>query len=343
MSSCTDVESSPPQVSILLPVFNAAPTLAACLRSVLRSDFADWECLILDDGSTDDSREVAQTFVAQDVRFRLLTLPHRGLVQTLNTGLDAARGVFLARLDADDVQHRKRLTRQLEALQAEPEAGVVGCHVRMFPRASLQPGRRAYEGWLNAFRSSEALHRERFIECPLAHPTLLFRGEVLRTLRYRDLGWPEDYDLLLRMVEADIGLTVVPERLLAWRDLPSRLSRTHAAYRLERFMACRSAFLASGPLRDWSRYVLWGHGPTGRALRRALVGHGKHAQAILEVHPRRIGQVIGGARVFGLEAIPALGNLPILVAVSGLEARALIRAHLQEVGRVEGVDTFFAA
>lgn len=333
----------PPQVSILLPVWNAAPTLPACLRSVLRSDFPDWECLILDDGSTDASREVAQTFVARDGRFRLLAFPHRGLVQTLNAGIEAARGTFLARLDADDVQHRHRLTRQLEALAAEPLAGVVGCHVRIFPRATLQPGRRAYEAWLNAFHSSEALLRERFIECPLAHPTLMFRGEVLRALRYRDMGWPEDYDLLLRTVEAGHSLTVVPERLLSWRDLPTRLSRTHAAYRLERFMACRSAFLASGPLRDRPRYVLWGHGPTGRALRRGLAAHGKEAQVILEVHPRRIGQVIGGARVLGLEAIPDLADLPILVGVSGLAARALIRAHLQAVGRVEGGDTYFAA
>jgi hypothetical protein len=74
--------------------------------------------------------------------------------------------------------------------------------VRCFPRAALGAGMRAYEAWLASVDSPERVRREAFVECPVAHPTLAIRAELLRAFGYRDRGWPEDYDLLLRLLEA---------------------------------------------------------------------------------------------------------------------------------------------
>ncbi len=334
---------SVPAVTVLLPVRDAESTLPACLRSVSRQTFGDWECLIVDDGSTDASATHAQRFAAADPRFRVIRAPQRGLVATLNFGLDHCRGHTIARMDADDVMHRDRLAAQLGALASDASLDAVGCHVRLFPSRSLGEGMRAYERWLASIDSPRRVREEAFVECPVAHPTLLFRREVLDEFRYRDCGWPEDYDLVLRLLEKDRRIGVVAAKLLAWRHAPGRLSQTSATYAIERFTACKAAFLARSYLAETRDYVLWGFGGTGRALHRALRAHGKRPSCIVELHPRRIGEVIHGAPVIRPDELPQRPRRPVVVSVAGETARAEIRADLARLGFRETRDFVCAA
>jgi cellulose synthase/poly-beta-1,6-N-acetylglucosamine synthase-like glycosyltransferase len=327
-----------PRVSVLLPVWNAERTLAACLRSLARQSEPRFECVVVDDGSTDASARIVRGFAADDPRFRLVAKAHHGLVAALQAGLAECHAPFVARLDADDLAHRLRLALQLEALERAPELAAVGCHVRVFPRRALAPGLRSYERWLNAIRDAAEVRREAFVECPLAHPTLMFRREALCALGYREMGWPEDYDLLLRALAAGFALGVVPRRLLGWRDGPQRLWRTHGAYAQERFTACKAAVLATGFLAGRERYALWGYGATGKALRRALDRHGKRPAEIVELHPGRLGEAIHGARVVPPERLTSLPRRPLLVSVAGEAPRAEIRAWLGRRGYEEGID-----
>ncbi|HSJ97968.1 MAG TPA: glycosyltransferase [Myxococcota bacterium] len=333
-----------PQVSVLIPARDAAATLPACLASVRRQSEPRFECVVVDDGSADATRAVAERFAADDARFRIRVTPRRGLVPALLDGLAACRAPLVARLDADDLAHRRRLELQAAALAADPTLAGVGCHVRVFPRAGLRPGLRGYEAWLRGIRDARAVRAERFVECPLPHPTWMLRREALLVAPWRDAGWPEDYDLLLRWLEAGRRICVVPRRLVAWRDGPGRMWRTSPAYAPERFVACKAHFLARGPLRHSAEYVLWGHGATGRALRRALAAEGRHPAAIVEIHPRRIGRRIGGAPVVRPEAIPAVRRgLPLVASVSGAFARSEIRAWCARLGLREDVDFWCAA
>ncbi len=317
-----------PRLSVLLPARDAAATLAVALRSVQRQRETCFECVVVDDGSRDATRAVADGFAAADRRFRVIAAPREGLVPALNRGLAACRGELVARMDADDWMHRDRLALQAEALSSDPWLTGVGCHVRIFPRAGLTEGLRAYERWLRSVRDPERVRRDAFVECPIAHPTLVLRRTALAALGFRDRGWPEDYDLVLRLLARGARLGVVPRRLLGWRDGPGRLSRTHPAYAQARFVACKAAFLAEGFLANAERYVLWGYGGTGRALRRALAEHGRTPSHLVELHPGRIGQRIHGAPVVAPEALAALRGRPIVVSVAGEGPRAEIRAAL---------------
>jgi len=332
--------SSLPRVSILLPARNAECTLQASLASISRQTETSWECVIVDDGSTDGTRRIAAQAAARDRRFRVVS-GGAGLIAALNEGLRHCRASFVARMDADDLMHRERLTAQVQALDEDPTLAGVGCHVRLFPRAALSPRLREYERWLNSLRSADDVRRDAFVECPIAHPSLLLRREVLES-GYMDRGWPEDYDLILRLLGTGSRLGVVPRRLLSWRDSPHRASRIDCRYAVERFTACKAHFLAAGFVTSES-YVLWGYGSTGRSLRRALARLGKTPSHIIEVKRTRIGQRIHGAPVVPPDQLPLLRGRPVVVSVAREGPRSEIRRTLAAIGFLETRDYICAA
>ena len=334
---------SPPSVSVLLPARDAAATLPAALRSLRRQTFPDWECIVVDDGSRDGTCGAVAAVTAEDPRVAAVSIPPAGVVGALVIGLARCRGRYVARMDADDVMRRDRLARQVAALEAAPGLAAVGAHVRFFPRRAMTDGLRAYERWLNGIDSPARVRAEAFVECPVAHPTLMVRRAALSVFGYRDRGWPEDYDLVLRLLAAGHEIGVVPRRLVAWRDAPARLTRTHPAYALGQITACKAAFLADGLLGGGEHYILWGYGGTGRALHRALQRHGKRPSHIVEVHARRLGHVIQGAPVVAPDALATLPKGRLVASVAGATARRQIRRFLAALGWVETRDFVCAA
>jgi cellulose synthase/poly-beta-1,6-N-acetylglucosamine synthase-like glycosyltransferase len=325
-------EPPSPRVSVLLPAFDAAATLATALSSVARQTEPDLECIVVDDGSSDSTLEIARAHAARDARFRVHGIAHAGIVPALEHGLALCRGLYVARMDADDWMHRDRLRLQVEELERRPELAAVGCHVRIFPRRGLRDGFRDLERWLASIATPEDVRRNAFVDCPVVHPSLVFRTDVLRRFGYRDIAWPEDYDLVLRLLAEGRDVAVLPRRLLGWRDSPLRLTRTDPRCSLERIADAKAAFLAAGLLAGTDEYILWGYGSTGRAIRRALLAHGKRPSHVVEVHPRRLGETIQGAPVIDPDRISQVPRRPLIASVAGAEPRGLIRAHLDALG-----------
>jgi glycosyltransferase involved in cell wall biosynthesis len=330
------------RVSVLLPAYNAESTLRSCLASVARQTEPRWECVVVDDGSTDGTAAIALDAARTDARFQVIHTPHRGIVAALNEGLARCRAPLIARMDADDLTRRDRLALQADALAGDASLSAVGSHVRIFPRGSMAPRLREYEGWLNSLRSPDDIARDAFVECPIAHPSLMMR-RGMADLRYADTGWPEDYDLVLRALGAGMRVGIVTKRLLAWRDRRDSLSRTHGRYELSRFTACKAHHLAAGFLSRGDAYVLCGYGATGKALRRALAALGRHPSHIVEVKPARLGKRIHGAPVIPHGDLPRVAGHPIVVSVARAGPRAEARASLTAMGFVEGRDFVCAA
>ncbi len=332
-----------PRVSVLLPVHQAEATLPACLESLRRQSFEDWDCVLVDDGSTDATVALARQSIGGDRRFTILERPHRGLVETLNAGLAHCRGEYVARMDADDLMTRARLEHQTQGLDADASLVGVGSHVRIFPRRAMGSGLRAYERWLRSIDGPECVRREAFVECPVPHPTWMVRREVLAAYPYRDAGWPEDYDLLLRLLGDGLAFGVIPRPLLAWREHARRLTHTADAYRIEQFPRLKAAHLRRGFLSATETYILWGYGQTGRALRRALLAHDRRPSYIVEVHPGRLGQRIHGAEVIPPERLAALRGQPVVTSVAGAGPRNEVRNALLGMGFAELRDFVCAA
>lgn len=327
-----------PAVSVLLPVRNEARHLGAALTSLFRQSLADWELVVVDDGSTDATGEILAQAARRDSRVRVVRRPAEGIVAALNAGLSLCRAPLVARMDGDDICHPRRLEAQVQWMQAHRSVAVLGCAVRHFPRPGLPGGMQAYERWQNALLSDEEIRRDLFVESPFAHPSVVFRKEaVVEAGGYRDSGWAEDYDLWLRLAAAGTRFARLPEVLLFWRDRPQRLTRTAANCTAEAFRRCKVHHLRAGYLRGAAEVTLWGAGMEGKAWRLALAASGICVRRWIEVDPRKIGQTIHGAPVEPLDSLRP-GSGPLLVTVGAKGARKQVRAFAEEAGLVEGRD-----
>lgn len=337
-----------PKISILLPVRNAAPYLSECLDSLAAQSVTDYEVVAIDDGSEDSSLAILENRTARDDRMRVIARPYEGLVETLNYGLSICRGEYLARMDADDRCDPRRLELQLAALESPGGPDVVSSLVAHFPQETLGEGFQIYEDWLNSLQSHEDILRERFIESPLPHPSIMMRTDDLRQAGgYRDKGWPEDYDLWLRLAAAGKTFFKVPQVLYLWRHHEGRLTRTDSRYSVEKFLTCKAHHLAEGPLAQGTPTLVWGAGQTGRRLSKHLQRFGASLRAFIDIDSKKIGRSMRGCPIHAVEdladLLSSVESPVVLAAVSSRGARELIRRQLKALNLEEGNDYWCVA
>jgi len=225
---------SAPLVSIAMPFYNAAPTIAASIRSILQQTFPDWELLLCDDGSTDAGAEIARAF--DDPRIVLWRNGQRlALAARLNESIDRARGEYLARMDADDIAYPQRLATQLRFLADHPEVDLAGGWAVLFADAGAPIGKRT-DPAAHAEIARQPLHAFKLI-----HPTFLGRTAWFRCYRYRaDAIRCEDHDLLFRAC-AHSRYANVPEIVLGYRQGSIDLSKRLRSRRM--WMHCAARYL----------------------------------------------------------------------------------------------------
>jgi glycosyltransferase involved in cell wall biosynthesis len=206
----TDMPS--PAVSVVMPAFNAATFLDEAVQSILDQTFRDFEFIIVDDGSTDDTARILQKYTYADDRVKVYRQENQGMIAALNRGCRMAQGQFIARMDADDISLPHRLERQLEFLKGHPEIGIVGT------RASKIDEEGSIIGEWHLPSNPKVLKWTLFFRVCVIHPTVLMRREILaKSNFYRSEAiYADDWDLWLRASAiAEFGNT--PEILFKYR------------------------------------------------------------------------------------------------------------------------------
>ncbi|MBT8479307.1 MAG: glycosyltransferase [Gemmatimonadetes bacterium] len=340
-----------PEVSVLLPCRNMRPWLPQCIESLEAQSLRDYEVVAVDDRSIDDTAVLLSQWASRDDRVRVFTrapasgarLPDQasedGLLSALDLAVAAARAPLLARMDGDDIADPLRLELQHDLLSTRRDLAGCGTAVELFPPSEVGDGYRRYESWLNGLSDPETLRRDLLVECPVAHPTLMIRRSVLFGLGgYRDRGWPEDYDLILRLHAAGMRIANLSRPLLRWRVRPDRHSLTSDRYSPEAFRRCKVHFLDQAFLPSGRPLVVWGAGKVGKPLARELLRQGRPVSAFVDLDARKIGQEIHGAPVLdpdGFEALLRDCDPYVLAAVGSPGARSEIRQVLDTLGRRE--------
>ena len=212
-----------PRVSVAMSVYNNAPFLPQAIESILGQTFADFEFLIVDDGSTDGSGAIIDGYAARDGRVRPIHQANAGLVVSLNRLLREARAPLVARMDGDDVSLPLRFERQVAFLDAHPDHGVVGTWSPTIDEAGHR---------LEHVENHPATNAEFLAKLgdgpPLCHPSVMMRRDlVLEAGGYRAaFRHCEDYDLWLRLSERT-KICSVPEELLLYRYSATQVSTRH--------------------------------------------------------------------------------------------------------------------
>ncbi|MCF7854130.1 MAG: glycosyltransferase [Candidatus Pacebacteria bacterium] len=335
------------RLSVVMPAYNAAGTIAAAINSVLRQTDETFELIVVDDGSLDETQRIIHEFQTKDPRVRCLPLPHTGIVAAINAGIQAANGHYIVRMDADDIMLPKRLHLQRSFLDTHPNVGLVGSRVEFGGNRGQHLGYAMHVDWINSLITPHAIALNRFVESPFAHPSVAFRRELVDAFGgYRDGNFPEDYELWLRWMDKGVRMAKCPETLMVWHDPPKRLSRTDPRYAFRAFYHCKAKYLARWLERinpHHPKLIVWGAGRETRKRAEYLTQHGIDITAYIDIDPRKIDQSIAGRPVLANTDIPPPDSCFVASYVASRGARADIRQRLRDRGFTEGNNFIMAA
>lgn len=209
-----------PKVTVLMSAYNAQDFIREAVDSILNQKFKDFEFLIYEDGSSDDTLQILEGYAKMDERIRLVVNEENsgylGFLANLNRGLVEAEGEYIARMDADDASFDHRLEKQVEYLDASPEVFLIGGGAENI----LEDG--SHHSWYKPISGIKAVGEDLTSKNSIYHPTVMFRRDD--RLKYR-MHYAEDYDLWLQILKLGMQLDNLPFPVLKYRITEESLSR----------------------------------------------------------------------------------------------------------------------
>ena len=233
------MQSHSPKISVLLAVYNGERYVKDATSSVLLQTFGDFELIIIDDGSSDGTPKILNSFT--DPRIVIVSNEkNEGLIKSLNKGIKMARGEYLARMDADDISHPQRFEKQINYMEANRGIGVLGTAVNHVDEKNkiistlIQP------------QAHESILWKMFFECAIIHPTVIARKEVIEMAGGYDVRFPhiEDTELWMRVADKT-RFSNIPDVLHSHRLHKKSIGSTKSSVQYESGLLLRKRFIAS--------------------------------------------------------------------------------------------------
>ncbi len=326
-----------PDVSVILPFYNAEKTLAFALESIAGQTFQNFECLLINNNSTDLSVEIAMGFCNNNSRFSLLHEAKQGVVHAHNKGLSAAQGRYIARMDADDISLPDRLQLQYEYLEAHPEVDVVAGQAKYVAHRPGTDGFARYVHRSNQILSGRDIYLKQFVESPIINPTAMWREKASKIHgSYRQGPFPEDYELWLRWLEKGMKFHKIAKPVIQWQDSESRLTRTNSQYSDEAFFKIKTEYLVKW-LKTHNRFhpkvMIWGASKISRKRANLLKTHGVEISGYIDISAKRRLDT----EVIYYKNIPLPDEVFILIYLKEENMRAETIEFLENKGFEEGI------
>lgn len=223
-----------PIITVLMPVYNGEHYLREAIDSILEQTLSDFELLIINDGSTDESEKTILSYDDDRIRY-VKNESNLKLIATLNKGLQLSRGKYIARMDADDIAAPTRLAKQLEFMESHPAVGICGTWFESFGSTNSV---------VKYPISDSGIRYMALYQCPFCHPTVMLRTELIRNHELEfshDYPHAEDYEFWLRAGRFT-ELHNLPEVLLKYRQHEESVSVKEASTQLDRSIVIRGQF-----------------------------------------------------------------------------------------------------
>ena len=329
------------KVSIVIPVKNTAEFLPECLESIISQSYSNWEALVVDDGSTDNSVQIVSDFAKKDHRIRLLTNSGTGIIDALKTAYAVANGKLITRMDSDDIMTSDKLLKMSTMLKTYGKGHVALGLVKYFSKEGLKDGYKRYEKWLNRLTKKGGNFNEIYKECVIPSPCwMVYTSDFERCEGFKPNIYPEDYDLAFRFFK--YGLKCIPnnEVFHHWRDYAIRTSRTSEHYAENSFLELKLHYFMELSYDPSKTLIIWGAGTKGKKMAKLLSKSTIPFEWICD-NPKKIGKEIYGKTLQPFESLSKIEDYQSIITVANREAQDSIKTYFDIHQKKAMKDYFF--
>ncbi|MCR9285937.1 MAG: glycosyltransferase family 2 protein [Bacteroidetes bacterium] len=303
-------------ISILLPVYNTEPYLPNCLESIQNQTETDWELIVVDDFSSDQSLKIINDFAKKDTRIKVYQNTTKGIIPALRLAFEKSKGAFVTRMDSDD----KMMPRKLEILKytllKSGEGHLATACVKYFADEGLKEGYQRYEKWLNGLIKNASNFDEIYKECVIPSPNwMVYREDLIRCGAFYPDTYPEDYDLCFRFYENRLKVIGNQEVTHEWRDYSTRTSRTSKTYSNNQYFELKLPYFLKLDYNKNRPLVIWGAGRKGKKIARLLFERKIPFHWVCN-NERKWNIELYGTKMTDFNCIKTLKNPQLIIAVA---------------------------
>lgn len=330
-----------PLVSILTPFKNTEKYLADCINSIFNQTYTNWELIIVDDCSTDNSFELVNNFAKIDNRIKLLKNSGIGIIEALRLAFEESKGELITRMDSDDIMASNKIEVLVNNLLDHGKKHVAIGLVKYFSEDEIGPGYKSYENWLNKLTFRGNNYSEIYKECVIPSPCwMVYKTDLVTCGAFQPNIYPEDYDLTFRFYKHEIICIPCQEVLHYWRDYKNRTSRTHVHYAQNHFTALKTHYFLDIDYKASRPLVIWGAGNKGKIIARILIDRYIAFKWVCN-NPKKIGKKIYGKTMLDFKEMKHIENCQSIITVANKTAQKEIKNYMGSLSLKPVKDYFF--
>lgn len=328
-------------ISILTPFKNTEQFIPECLDSIINQSYTNWELLIVDDLSTDNSYELVESYSKKDSRIKLFKNSGDGIIEALRCAFQQSKGEFITRMDSDDVMIPNKLQLMLKDLNAYGRQHVALGLVKYFSDEGISDGYARYETWLNELTKQGDNYTEIYKECAIPSPCwMIHRDDLIACEAFEPNRYPEDYDLTFRFYKYEFKCIPSHHLLHLWRDYQTRTSRTHIHYAQNYFLNIKLHYFLKLDYDASRTLTVWGAGTKGKTIAKQLKKKNIQFVWICD-NPKKLGKRIYGLELRDFNHLKQLNRPQSIVTVANEKAQKQIRAYFSSQKMLSMKDYFF--
>jgi len=323
------INTDHPLVSIVMAVKDTAPYLHDCLDSVLAQTYKNWELIVVNDHSSDDSPKILQEYASEDSRIRFYNSSKPRLIPTLQEGYAETKGTLINRMDSDDKMPAYKIQVLVDEWQKHGKGTVIAGGTKHFvDEGSVGDGFIKYEEWLNKVARTNTHYQEIYRECVIpSHCWIIHKDDFDAAGAFDPIVYPEDYDLCFRFYKMGLTIVGIDNSLHHWRDRSNRIARTWEEYKDNRYFDLKLRYFYELD-RDKSRpLVLWGAGKNGKDMAKLLQDYNDTFHWVCD-NERKIGKDIYGVQMEHFDCTRTIENPQIIIVVASPEGKIEIEKKL---------------